>query len=278
MAFTDSGIFISTAAGSVICLGDALPAGESGDGPAGSKTKLPEQVDLGPSLRSFGLEPRVQGDRPTCSVFVVVQALEYAVARKAGRGRELSVEYLNWASNRVNGDRKDGGFFSDLWKGFQVHGICAEKSMPYRSTRDRRVRPSSEARAGARKALSLGLRLHWIKEWDPNKGLTDGQLREVRATLARGWPVCGGFLWPKKQVWKDRVLQMCPRDAVRDGHSVFLVGYRDDPSLPGGGVFLIRNSSGKLREGFLTYEFVKAYMNDAAWIAPEEQERQAKRK
>ncbi len=51
-----------------------------------------------------------------------------------------------------------------------------------------------------------------------------------------------------------------------DGHSVLLVGYRDDKTQPGGGVFLIRNSAGPSRDGMMTYEYVRAYLNDAAWI------------
>ena len=47
---------------------------------------------------------------------------------------------------------------------------------------------------------------------------------------------------------------------------MLLVGYRDDAREPGGGVFVIRNSSGPLRGGMLTYEYAKAYMNDAIWI------------
>lgn len=59
---------------------------------------------------------------------------------------------------------------------------------------------------------------------------------------------------------------MCPPDEVFDGHSVLLVGYRDEARVPGGGVFLIRNSAGDGRDGFLPYEYVRAYMNDAAWV------------
>ncbi len=47
---------------------------------------------------------------------------------------------------------------------------------------------------------------------------------------------------------------------------MLLVGYRDDKRQPGGGVFLIRNSSGPFRGGMLSYEYAKAYMNDAIWI------------
>ena len=97
-------------------------------------------------------------------------------------------------------------------------------------------------------------------------GLTDHHIAEIKATLAKKWPVCGGMRWPKKAVWKESVLQMCTPDAVFDGHSVLLVGYKDDPQAPGGGLFLIRNSGGDGSDGFLPYAYVREYMNDAAWV------------
>ena len=45
-----------------------------------------------------------------------------------------------------------------------------------------------------------------------------------------------------------------------------LVGFRDDQAQPGGGVFLIRNSAGPSRDGMMTYDYVRAYLNDAAWM------------
>jgi len=61
---------------------------------------------------------------------------------------------------------------------------------------------------------------------------------------------------------------MCPPEDVFDGHSIILSGYKDDPNQPGGGVFIIRNSGGDSRDGFMSYEYVKAYMNDAVWFGP----------
>jgi hypothetical protein len=223
-------------------------------------------VDLWPKFKAWDLSTRVQGGRGTCSVFAMTAAIEFAAASKGHRGPPLSVEYLNWASNRASRTREDGSFFSDLWRGFVAHGICPEKDMPYQARFDPQARPGKEAREAAEKYRSLGLEFHWIKEWDPKKGLTDDQLSKVKQTLQRGWPVTGGFLWPKHPQWKEGVLQMCPRDDVIDGHSVLLVGYRDDAKHPGGGVFLIRNSSGPSREGQMSYEYLKAYMNDAAWV------------
>lgn len=234
--------------------------------PALSKATEPESVDLRPALDCWGLPPRAQGGRPTCSVFVVTGAIEYSLADKQRQGTRLSVEFLNWASNRATRKRVDGGFFSDLWKGFDAYGICNEDAMPYAAVFDPSQQPSSAAREHARQIQEAGLRLHWIKKWNPHKGLTDEQFVAVKETLRRRWPVCGGLLWPKKAAWTDGVLEMAPRQGVRDGHSVLLVGFRDDPDQPGGGVFLVRNSSKGPRDGAMSYEYVRAYMNDALWI------------
>ena len=99
-----------------------------------------------------------------------------------------------------------------------------------------------------------------------NTGLTDAHLAGIKRTLREGWPVCGGFRWPKQEQWVSNVLQMCPSNAVRDGHSVLLVGYRDDAAQLGGGVFIFRNTAGTGQDGFMPYGYAAAYMNDAVWI------------
>lgn len=223
-------------------------------------------VDLRPIFKNWGFSVRPQGARGTCSVFVVTDALEYAVATQRRTGTRLSVEFLNWASNQALGEADDGGYFSDLWKGFTVHGICPEPEMPYRPAFDPKQQPGDEARDHARPLRGLGLQLHWIKPWDVNTGLEEAQLAEIKRVLRRQWPVCGGLRWPKAEKWVGDVLQMAPPEGVRDGHSVLLVGFRDDPKQPGGGVFLLRNSGRSAQDGEMTYEYARAYMNDAAWI------------
>lgn len=234
--------------------------------PAGATNTLPASVDLRPAFDRYGLERSRQGSRPTCSVFTVAGAIEFAVARRQGHGTRLSVEFLNWAANKACGDAQDGGFFSDLWKGFEAYGICTARDLPYQPGFNPVQPPPSEALTNARTRLGLGLRLHWIKEWNVHTGLTEAHLRAIKETLDEGWPVCGGFRWPKKEQWVDDVLQMCPSNAVRDGHSVLLVGYRDDAAQPGGGVFIFRNTAGRGRDGYMPYEYAQHYMNDAVWI------------
>jgi len=234
-------------------------------GPSSSGTAV-TSIDLRPAFEKWGLGSRVQGKRNTCSVFAVVGALEYAVASKEDRGTRLSVEFLNWASNQALHDTHDGSFFSDLWQGFTIYGVCPEPDMPYQDTFDVERAPSEDAKDHARRLHEVGLRLHWIKPWNPNTGLADEQFLAIKDVLRSQWPVCGGCRWPKQVRWKDDVLEMAPPEGVYDGHSVLLVGYKDDPAQAGGGVFLFRNSNSNGRDGYMTYEYARAYMNDAVWI------------
>ncbi|HNQ21904.1 MAG TPA: DUF2961 domain-containing protein [Phycisphaerae bacterium] len=225
-----------------------------------------QTVDLRPVFANWGLDVRSQGARNTCSVFVVADALEYAVATQRRSAVELSVEFLNWAANQVTGEAVDGSYFSDAWKGFAAYGLCPEEDMPYVPVFAAQRQPGADALQHARALREAGLRLHWIKPWDVTTGLTDVHLREIKHTLRQQWPVCAGLRWPKKEEWQDDVLQMAPPEGVRDGHSVLLVGFRDDPQQPGGGAFIFRNTSKTARDGYMTYEYAAAYMNDAAWI------------
>ena len=258
----------------VLVLGILIPhltatcsaAGSSATDPTVAISGLPDSVDLRPAFEGWNLAPRLQGGRPTCSAFTVTVALEYAVAKRQGHGTRLSVEFLNWSANKVCGDSADGGFFSDLWKGFAAYGICAEEDMPYQPSFAPAEAPGAAALADAKTRLDLGLRLHWIKEWNVNTGLTVEHLAAIRQTLANGWPVCAGLRWPKQARWEDGVLQMAPADGVYDGHSVLLIGYRNDAAQPGGGVFIFRNTAGDGRDGLMPYAYAQAYMNDAAWV------------
>ena len=146
---------------------------------------ISKAVDLRAAFDKFGLTARLQGARPTCSVITVAGALEFAVAKRQGQTPRLSVEFLNWAANQACGDKADGGFFSDLWKGFGAYGICTEAAMPYEDGFDSSRQPSAAALADARTRLSLGLRLHWIKEWNVKTGLSADQIAQHQADAGK---------------------------------------------------------------------------------------------
>jgi hypothetical protein len=180
------------------------------------------RVDLRPEFERLGLPWKGQGRRNTCSVFTTVGAIGFAVSKRLGESRPASEEFLNWAANQVVGNRTDdrGQFFHHLLEGFRRHGVCAEAEMPYAATFHPEYEPSVRAIESAKRTRDLGLRPRWIRENDGTKGITQAHLEEIKATLRRGWPVCGGSF-----------------------HSVLFVGYEDDPALDGGGQLLVRDSA-----------------------------------
>jgi len=57
--------------------------------PPSSAQTLPSSVDLRPFFDKWGLTPRTQGKRGTCSVFAVVGALEFAAAKQQADTKAL---------------------------------------------------------------------------------------------------------------------------------------------------------------------------------------------
>lgn len=213
---------------------------------AAAPPRKPTAVDLRPALMSMQLVPRGQGPRGTCSVFTTCSAIEFALARLRGKPERLSVEFLNWSGGKFAGAPSDGNFFHNALGGFQRFGICAESEMPYRAAFDPSVAPSEDALASAKNvksALFDRLSIRWIVPWHPNRfGVDDAQFAEIQSVLALGFPVAAG-----------------------SGHSRLLVGYRDDPKIPGGGAFLTLDSA-LAQFSEVTYEFVKKDVADVFWI------------
>ncbi len=203
---------------------------------------LPVAADLRPRLESLGLVPRAQGARGTCSIFTTCSALEFALAKRRGRAERMSPEFLNWAASQAGGWASDGNFFHNALAGFDRFGLCPEDSMPYRASFDPALAPAPEVLAQAAGVLA-GLETHWIVPWEPNRfGVSDAQFTAIKTVIARGDPVAAGA-----------------------AHSRLLVGYRDDPALPGGGAFLTLDSA-LARYDEVSYEFVRQQVADVFWI------------
>jgi len=205
--------------------------------------ELPSHVDLRPQLDAWGLGPRAQGSRGTCSVFTTTAALEFAYAKRTGKPVVFSPEYLNWAADKVHGNmERDGQFFSGCIDGFRVHGICPESDMPYQREFHADRQPSAAALADATRIRDLGFEFHWVRFWHRSKGMRNWQVKDIREVLAKGYPV-----------------------GVGSDHSRLMVGYRDDESAPGGGVFFTKDS-GSARYDFISYQWVQDNGNDSFWV------------
>lgn len=242
-----------------------------------AKTKLPAQADLRGEYAKFGLTAKSQDGRGCCSLFAMVGVLEFEYAlqlKGAQPPLRLSEEYLNWASHQSDGRESDGSFFSDALRGLRMFGICRESLMPYAKKYDPHEQPSPEARADAEMRRAIGA--HWIKRWDVHTGMTPEMIEAMKAEIAGGHPVAIGQRWPKQAHFDEAHVLAVPAspDEVFDGHSTVFVGYRDDASQPGGGVFVFRNSAGPnwMEHGyaFIPYAYPELYGNDAVALRPGE--------
>ena len=182
---------------------------------------LPSAVDLRQRFARWKLRVVGQHTRGTCSVHTFARAMEFAASRGANRSTRLSDEYLNWACNQVIGNVGPGAvdrgqFFEHLWMGWLRHGVCLATEMPLTEDFDPQLSPTVAAQ---RRAAA------WDREafaWHDLSGpgvASEEVVRRVKAVLAEGWPVLAGST-----------------------HSLLIVGYRDDPQLPGGGCFVVADS------------------------------------
>jgi len=232
-----------------------------------------KEYSLRPLFDEYGMAIRNQAGRGTCSVFAIVGLLEFEYAHTLGQRVTLSVEYLNWASNQVTGVAEDGSFFSDALDGLHKYGICDEKMFPYLSTNYTKDTKPSKTIVKSGKSRNIAENV-WIKEWDPNNGMSDDQIQQVKAQIRNGHPVAIGFQWPKNEERYRKsdngIMSVPPREGVFDGHSVIMVGYSDDPSVSGGGYFTFRNSHGTgygdAGYGKMPYEYVSKYANDGVSV------------
>lgn len=227
---------------------------------------LPRSVDLTPEFEKFGLVPLNQGDRGDCSLFAVTGVTEFECAKKPNAPHHrLSEEFLIWAADKISGQTGDQAMFYKAVLGLNEYGVCSSELMPYKNKPDAHRRPTPQAVADARK-LRERWRVDWIKRWSVERQLTERELAEIKQSLASGHPVACGLRWPK-HLKGSQILAVLPANQVFDGHSIAFVGYEDDRSQPGGGIFRFRNSFGdKWGEhgyGTMSYGYVRTYANDA---------------
>lgn len=228
-------------------------------------------VDLRPTIKNHALQVKNQGSRNTCSVFAVNFCHEYlwATQKNFGMGADFSEEYLNYVKNVACNIKKDGGFFSQIDKGYQAWGVYMTGLVPYKSSYDSNYKVPTAYMDVAKKWDRA--KADFIKAWNPNMGASAAQIAKACSYLDQGVPVAGGFLWPNSLQFEPKgglsvFKTPANKNQVFDGHSVALVGYKKSNLFPGGGYFIIRNSwgSGWGEDGYayMPFEYVSKYAND----------------
>lgn len=199
-------------------------------------TTLPEQVAPPTHLPP----PAHQGARNTCVAF----ALAALFQARSGDPTDLSEQFLYWACKERDGIPGDVG--TDPEVGVRVLnelGICTEATWPYRPTPDP-LRPGHERPPDVAFDEARLRRVTRFRKL-PAKGVL-----QIKEALAQGCPVLIGLpIWEHWQgSWQGwglgRLRPPLPGEVRRGGHAMAALGYRDDPSAPGGGYLIVRNSWG----------------------------------
>lgn len=249
----------------------AMAAG-AGAGARAADGSLPPKVSLLPEYARYGLAAQTQrGD--TCWAYSVIGCLDLEFSRARKTPTPLSTFYLLWAAataDKTATDRR-GSNFGRATRALSQFGVAPRDLV--KPENERRPLAAEIPQETVRDAVSLGrgIAIDWIRFWKAPPGLTEAEMESVKRHIAEGHPVAVGLRWPKRLTVEDKELCLVGTcrslDETFDGHCVALVGYQDDPSLPGGGAFLIRNSWGAkwMDQGYgrLSYAYLRSFANDA---------------
>ncbi|PDW03723.1 C1 family peptidase [Candidatus Viridilinea mediisalina] len=225
---------VSIEHGSGLVLGDYRnPDAAAFSIPTSLPAEVPPLGDLPP--------PGDQGVRNTCVAFAL--AASFQVVSQAPT--PLSEQFLYWACKEVDGVPGDHGTLPLVaFEVLRETGICLAETWPYApSPRDHdnpgHGPPPPEAQSEAP--------LRRVERFHP---LPPNNINVLKDVIAKGWPILVGL--DIREHWEDswqathlgRLRPALPGERDRGGHALCLLGYRNDPSAPGGGYFIARNSWG----------------------------------
>ncbi|NTW03860.1 MAG: C1 family peptidase, partial [Oscillochloris sp.] len=187
--------------------------------------------------------PQSQGNRNTCVAFTLAAAVQIL----SGDPTDLSEQFLYYLCKEKDGVPGDVGTRPDLAvQLLQEVGICTEATWPYQAEPNHSQpggpTPPTPAYNEAKRRRITGFTQLPAKG---NSGLT-----QIQAQLAAGKPVLIGM--PIYEHWNGstqgkllgRVRAALPGERQLGGHAMCVVGYRSDPTAPGGGYFIVRNRWG----------------------------------
>lgn len=185
--------------------------------------------------------PVSQGPRNTCVAFTIAAMVQTL----SNDPTDLSEQFIYWISkdrDRIPGDVGTNPLVA--LRAVAELGVCREETWPYRPepvdhTNPGHERPNEVAFREAKQRRITGV-----------EQLPARDVNQIKAALAAGKPVLIGLMigehWTSSgQIRRiGRVRRALPGEQRLGGHAMCALGYRDDPSAPGGGYFIVRNSWG----------------------------------
>jgi Papain family cysteine protease len=185
---------------------------------------------------------RDQGLRSTCVAHAVAAAFECLLARSTGASVDLSPQFLYWAAKQNDGRPGSPGTLISVAVDRAVSdGVCDEVSWPYSPVVIANNEGQDPPPAGALAAAGAHRATAPV-------AVAPRSSAALRAMLDRDIPV--PFSVPLYAYWASpngKVAMPIPGAPLLGGHAICAVGYLLDPSAPGGGFIIAKNSWGTSR-------------------------------
>ncbi len=234
-----------------------------------------KSVDLRPQIQQFGMAVRDQYPRGTCTIFATTFLIEYWTAREKGlKNTDFSEEYIAAAARRASDDKSDNYFFSEAAQGYEEYGIVDEADAPYQMAGQFKTSYLQDDSPATLALLEKGKKNRFLDAEiieAPNKpGLSDPQIVRILTELDRRNPVAVGFGGSADtkytKIGKPVLAMNDCSGSLNYAHTVPLVGYTIDPTVPGGGYAIYRDSggpnAGDAGYRYMTFNYLKKFVYD----------------
>jgi C1A family cysteine protease len=199
------------------------------------------------SMTSQFPTPRNQGGRGTCVAFASVAFLEFQLAGGEARTKPLSEQFVYWACKEADElPTVSGTYLRVARKILATRGACRAATWEYETLPIGPTEGQGPPPPGAEQEAKQN-------QWKQARALTRSQIVDIdglRNRLDAKEPIVFSVRtfrnWDFQVVQETGEIPMPLPGATPDGgHAIVLVGYEMNPTAPGGGAFIFRNSWGK---------------------------------
>lgn len=245
--------------------------------PPGIRTNPEGQPVVGVDLRPRMPDIRSQGNRPTSAAFTVCSLRESMLHHSKQKVVALSAQFLYWqCKTRDSQPLEEGTRLSVAMDVLREMGVPPGRLWRYSPSPD----PTGNEGQGPPPRESQLMSKAGDFKITRYMRLRSRDVRALRSVLDSGNPVAfaantfSAWDYPSTVLSGDIPLPL-PGENTDGGQALLLVGYEDNPALPGGGAFIVHNSWGVswgIRSrygpgyGTLAYAYVSLYALEAYTI------------
>ena len=191
-------------------------------------------------------DPRDQGSRGTCVAFASVAFLEFHLAEGSAKTVPLSEQFVYWACKETDKLPKVVATYLHVARRvLATRGACRAAAWKYETLPVGPTEGQGPPRPGVEQEAKQSV-------WKQSKTLRRAQIVDIdqlRERLDARVPIVFSVRtfrnWDFQVVQETGEIPMPLPGATPDGgHAIVLVGYELNPTAPGGGAFIFRNSWG----------------------------------